>query len=239
MAGRVAAWLRALSDGYAAFDEDLQRKLPGVVWVKEIDRAGKFTPSGEAVDGRKPYYVGIDGSVAGVDYEPLPEFTWIERESPIRRTPLADLHRQLGAKMIPFAGWEMPVWYTSVVEEHMAVRQAAGLFDVAHMGVYQAEGPDAASFLDSVVGNDIGGLAVGNHLHPLPDLHANVIDDLLVYRRGDEKFLVVVNASNDDKDWAWLNAVKEGLCKSTIMSRLCLRAKCHAAQFAIQAGAIC
>jgi glycine hydroxymethyltransferase len=153
----------------------------------------------------------MDGSTTTHDEEPLPEFAWIERESPLRRTALAELHRQLGAKMIPFAGWEMPVWYSSVVEEHQAVRQAAGLFDVAHMGVYQAEGPDAASFLDSVVGNDIGGLAVGESLYThFLDPHANVIDDLLVYRRGVEKYLVVVNASNDDKDRTWLNAVKDG-----------------------------
>jgi len=105
----------------------------------------------------------------------------------------------------------MPVWYTSVMEEHLAVRQAAGLFDVAHMGVYQAEGPDAAIFLDSVVGNDIGALKVGDSCYThLLDPDANVIDDLLVYRRGKEKYLVVVNASNDDKNWAWLNAVKDG-----------------------------
>ena len=117
----------------------------------------------------------------------------------------------MGAKIIPFAGWEMPVWYTSVMDEHLAVRQAAGLFDVAHMGVYQAEGPDAAAFLDSVVGNDASYLAIGEscYTHFL-DPDANVIDDLLIYRRGKEKFLVVVNASNDDKDWAWLNAVKDG-----------------------------
>jgi glycine hydroxymethyltransferase len=114
--------------------------------------------------------------------------------------------------MIPFAGWEMPVWYTSVIEEHLAVRQAAGLFDVAHMGVYQAEGPGALSFLDSVTGNDIGSLEVGQSLYThFLDPGANVIDDLLVYRRGVEKYLVVVNASNDDKDWAWLNAVKNGM----------------------------
>jgi glycine hydroxymethyltransferase len=214
IAGLAIAWLRALSDGYVAFDEDRLRKIPGVVWVEEASRGGKFTPSGEAVDDRKPYFIGMGDQGAGPDFEPLPEFAWIDREVPMRRTPLADLHRQLGAKMIPFAGWEMPVWYTSVVEEHLAVRQAAGLFDVAHMGVYQAEGPDAASFLDSVVGNDIGGLAVGESLYThFLDPHARVIDDLLVYRRGFEKFLVVVNASNDDKDWTWLNAVKDGLVR--------------------------
>jgi glycine hydroxymethyltransferase len=97
------------------------------------------------------------------------------------------------------------------VEEHLATRQAAGLFDVSHMGVYQAEGPDAAAFLDSVCGNDISALEVGESLYThFLDPHANVIDDLLVYRRGEERYLVVVNASNDDKDWAWLNAVREG-----------------------------
>jgi glycine hydroxymethyltransferase len=105
----------------------------------------------------------------------------------------------------------MPVWYSSVLEEHLAVRKAAGLFDVTHMGVFQAEGPDAGVFLDSVCGNDISSLAVGEscYTHFL-DQDANVIDDLLVYRRGKEKFLAVVNASNDDKDWAWLNAVRLG-----------------------------
>ena len=212
-AGLAAAWLRALSDGYVAFDGDLQRKLPGPVVVKEAARgqapaAGK----GDAVAGRKPYFVGIEGlETGGEEFEPLPQFSWTDREGELRRTPLYETHRQLGAKIIPFAGWEMPVWYTSVVEEHLAVRQAAGLFDVAHMGVYQAEGPDAASFLDSVTGNDIAGLGVDESLYThFLDPDANVIDDLLVYRRGFEKYLVVVNASNDDKDWTWLNAVRAG-----------------------------
>lgn len=213
-AGLAVAWLRALSDGYVSFDDDYLRKIPGVIWVQETSHVDKHTPMGDAINERKPYFIGSGDFVASSNLESLPEFTWTEIESPLRRTPLAELHRRLGAKMIPFAGWEMPVWYTSVVEEHLAVRQAAGLFDVAHMGVYQAEGPDAVSFLDSVVGNDIGGLAVGESLYThFLDPHAGVIDDLLVYHRGDEKFLVVVNASNDDKDWAWLNAVKDGLVR--------------------------
>ena len=164
-------------------------------------------PAGEAVDPIKPYYIGI----AKGKGKPLPAFTWEEKEAPLRKTALNETHRTLGAKMVPFAGWDMPVWYTSVVEEHLACRQAAGLFDVAHMGVYQAEGPDAVAFLDSVCGNDIGGLGVGESCYTqflLPD--ASVMDDCLVYRRAEEKYLVVVNASNDDKDWAWLNAVREG-----------------------------
>jgi glycine hydroxymethyltransferase len=222
-AGLAANWLRDLSDGFVAFDEDVQRKIPGPVMVVESESQPASQAEGDPVGAYKPYFIGApqrEGS-------PLPKFAWQEPESVLRRTPLFDLHQKLGAKMIPFAGWEMPVWYSSVVEEHLAVRQAAGLFDVAHMGVYQAEGPDAEVFLDSVVGNDIGSLGIGEscYTHFL-DPDARVIDDLLIYRRGAEKFLVVVNASNDDKDWAWLNAVKEGTVRVD-NQRPCSRAYGH------------
>ena len=211
-AALAAAWLRALSDGYVAFDDDLQRKLPGPVSVAGATPSAPAALEGNPLGERKPYYIGIQPQDGAGD--PLPEFQWPEIEAPLRRTPVYDTHARLGAKIIPFAGWEMPVWYTSVMEEHLAVRKAAGLFDVAHMGVYQAEGPDAGVFLDSVVGNDVSGLAVGESLYThFLTPGAQVIDDLLVYRRGAEKFLVVVNASNDDKDWAWLNAVKDGQVK--------------------------
>ncbi|MEW6180157.1 MAG: glycine cleavage system aminomethyltransferase GcvT [Chloroflexota bacterium] len=208
-AGIAATWLRALSDGYVKFDEDLLRRLPGPIYVTENpDQAVKSAPA--VTDGRtKPYYIGIKEISTS---EALPPFQWTEQEAAsLRRTPLFDVHKQLGAKIIPFAGWEMPVWYTSVVEEHLATRQAAGLFDVAHMGVYQAEGADAAVFLDCVCGNDISALEIGEscYTHFL-DPDANVIDDLLVYRRSAQKYLIVVNAANDDKDWAWLNAVRNG-----------------------------
>lgn len=116
--------------------------------------------------------------------------------------------------MVPFAGWEMPVVYTSIYEEHLATRQAAGLFDVSHMGVYDVRGADAASFLDAVCGNDCGGLKPGESLYThflTPD--ADVLDDTLVYRRGWDDFLVVVNASNDDKDRTWLESVRDGKVK--------------------------
>jgi glycine hydroxymethyltransferase len=207
--GLAAAWLRDLSDGYVGFDEDVLRKAPGPVWIKDSQAEPLMKASGDPVADQKPYFICMpDG---GSQEKHLPVFTWNEQEGALRRTPLFDLHKELGAKVIPFAGWEMPVWYTSVMDEHLAVRQAAGIFDVAHMGVYQAEGSDAAQFLDSVVGNDVSGLEIGEscYTHLLnPD--ANVIDDLIVYRRGREKFLIVVNASNDDKDWAWLTAVKNG-----------------------------
>ncbi|MGQ9832961.1 MAG: glycine cleavage system aminomethyltransferase GcvT [Candidatus Villigracilaceae bacterium] len=145
---------------------------------------------------------------------PLPAFQWQEQESPLRRTPLYETHKALGAKIIPFAGWEMPVWYSTVLEEHLATRQAAGLFDVSHMGVYQIEGEDAASFLDAVCGNDCGLMRPGNSVYThflTPD--ADVVDDTLVYRRAWDKYLVVVNASNDDKDRNWLESVRDGKVK--------------------------
>jgi glycine hydroxymethyltransferase len=211
-AGLVAAWLRDLSDGYVAFGEDVYRKLPGPIIIRYAGSSSRVESSGLAKANEKPYFIGIEETTGGG--EALPGFAWEDKEGELRRTPVYAVHKQLGAKIIPFAGWEMPVWYTSVLEEHLAVRQAAGLFDVAHMGVYQVEGVDSANFLDSVVGNDIGGLGVGESLYThflTPE--AEVIDDLLVYRRGVEKFLVVVNASNDDKDWTWLNAVKDGIVK--------------------------
>lgn len=212
-AGYTASWLRALSDGYIDFDESgkspetVMKKLPGVVIVRDGVQAKEAKKHVEPSASEKPYAIGLTTNPG----KPLPTFEWVEKESGLKRTPIFDVHKELGAKLIPFAGWEMPVWYSSVMEEHLATREAAGLFDVAHMGVYQAEGADAAAFLDSVCGNDIGGLEVGEscYTHFL-DANANVIDDTLVYRRGFETFLVVVNASNDDKDWAWLNAVREG-----------------------------
>ncbi len=206
--GLASAWLRGLSDGYISFDPDVTRRISGPVTVSESSAAPVTAAAGTAVDARKVYFIGKTASNA----TPLPEFTWTEPENPpLRRTALFETHRALGAKMVPFAGWEMPVWYSSVVEEHLATRQAAGLFDVAHMGVYQAEGPQAAAFLDSVCGNDIAALAVGESCYTqFLDPDAGVIDDTLIYRRAEEAYLVVVNASNDDKDWAWLNAILHG-----------------------------
>lgn len=206
----AATWLRDISDGYIKFDSDLSRRLPGPVTIRESDAAPVTEASGEICDFNKPYFIGQDPSQGQAD--PLPEFNWQDPlDPPLKRTPLYDEHKALGARVIPFAGWEMPVWYTSVVEEHQATRQSAGLFDIAHMGVYQCEGTDAASFLDCVCGNDINALGIGESCYThLLDPHANVIDDLMVYRRDQNIFLLVVNASNDDKDWAWLNAVHSG-----------------------------
>jgi glycine hydroxymethyltransferase len=207
-ASLAAAWLRDLSDSYTYFDIDITRRIPGPVTVGEAGISAKIKTNNDPVCPSKPYFIGMKPGSG----TPLPEFSWKEPgEQPLRRTPLFDKHIKSGAKMVPFAGWEMPVWYTSVLEEHLATRQGAGLFDVSHMGVYQAEGPQAAAYLDSVCANDISVLNIGDscYTHFL-DPNANVIDDTLVYRRDSFKYLVVVNASNDDKDWAWLSGVREG-----------------------------
>ncbi|MFZ0532827.1 MAG: glycine cleavage system aminomethyltransferase GcvT [Anaerolineales bacterium] len=204
--GVVTAWLRDLSDGYVGFDQDVLKKLPGLTVVEVSNAAPVLPKKGEAI-APKPYFIGMEIGKG----KALPKFSWEEKEGDMRRTPIFETHKRLGSKIITYAGWEMPVWYTSVMEEHLAVRQTAGIFDVAHMGVLQVEGPDAAAFLDSLVANDVSYLSVGEscYTHFL-DPDANVIDDLIIYRRGKEKMLMVVNAANADKDWTWLNAVKDG-----------------------------
>ncbi|MBW6472872.1 MAG: glycine cleavage system aminomethyltransferase GcvT [Anaerolineaceae bacterium] len=206
----AATWMRDLSDAYVYFDTDLHRRLPGPIIIKESLVVSNLQIDNADISVTKPYFIGH----SNIKHElpTKPKFEWVEKESDeLKRTSLYENHVKLGAKIIPFAGWEMPVWYTSVTDEHLATRKAAGLFDVSHMGVYQAEGPDAVTFLDSVCGNDISALEIGEscYTHFL-DTDANVIDDLLVYRRQKEVYLVVVNASNDDKDWTWINAVKDG-----------------------------
>jgi glycine hydroxymethyltransferase len=204
--GLVTAWLRDLSDGYVAFDNDVLKKVPGLTVVRD-SKAEPAQPMKGDLIAPKPYFIGMQTGTG----EALPSFSWEAKEGDLKRTPIFETHKQLGAKIITYAGWEMPVWYTSVLEEHLAVRQTAGLFDVAHMGVLQVEGHDGAAFLDSVVANDVSYLGVGEscYTHFL-DPEANVIDDLIIYKRGRDKMLMVVNAANADKDWAWLNAVKEG-----------------------------
>src|SRR3990170_1945090 len=207
---RLLGWLRDLSDGYVDLDpQDLQRKLPGPVVVRLDGRpAGSSRAASDAPGDDKPWFIGA----TAVDGEGPGDLRWVEAEgNELRRTPLFEAHKALGAKMVPFAGWEMPVWYTSVLEEHVATREAAGLFDVSHMGVYQAEGRQACAFLDSVVANDVVALDVGESLYSqFLDADGAVIDDTMIYRLREYVYMVVVNAANDDKDRTWLEGVLEG-----------------------------
>jgi len=121
----------------------------------------------------------------------------------LRRTPLYEKHRALGAKMVPFAGWEMPIQYAGIVTEHRAVRGAAGLFDLSHMGEFFFEGSGALLALDGLISSDIAGLAIGHARYGLlTSEQGTIVDDVITYRVGPERVMVVVNASNIDKDAA-------------------------------------
>lgn len=123
----------------------------------------------------------------------------------LRHTPLHDCHLELGARMVGFAGWEMPVQYTGVIEEHRAVRGAAGLFDVSHMGEVRVRGAGAEAFLQRLTPNDVAQLIPGRaHYSGLLTARGTYVDDLLIYRLAAEDFLVVVNAANAAGDLAWI-----------------------------------
>ena len=125
--------------------------------------------------------------------------------SELKRTPLRDFHAAHGGRLVDFAGWEMPVQYKSILEEHKAVRRAAGLFDVSHMGEVDVRGPEAAAFLNFLVTNDVAKLFPGRVLYsPMCYPSGGVVDDLLVYMRGPEDFFLCINAGNVDKDLAWI-----------------------------------
>ena len=121
------------------------------------------------------------------------------------RTPLYEQHVDLGAKVVDFAGWEMPVQYEGIREEHSAVRRHAGMFDVSHMGQVEVEGPGALAFLQRVLSNDVAKVAIGGAQYScLCNEEGGVIDDLFAYRLGGDRYLVVTNAANHETDLEWL-----------------------------------
>ncbi|HWP42456.1 MAG TPA: glycine cleavage system aminomethyltransferase GcvT, partial [Blastocatellia bacterium] len=123
----------------------------------------------------------------------------------LKRTPLYEAHVSIGARMVDFAGWEMPVQYTGPVQEHMAVREAAGLFDVSHMGEIEVTGRMALDLVQRVTTNDASKLADNQAQYTaLLNENGGIIDDLIIYRINSEYFLMVANASNTEKDYAWI-----------------------------------
>jgi aminomethyltransferase len=123
----------------------------------------------------------------------------------LKRTPLFAAHQKLGARLVEFGGWEMPVQYSSIVDEHLAVRNAAGLFDISHMGEVNVSGPGALEFLNHTLTNDLRKLAVGQGQYTLMCHEGGgVLDDLYIYRTGEHDFLMIINASRIDADVAWL-----------------------------------
>src|SRR5262245_51461159 len=130
---------------------------------------------------------------------------------PLKATPLLRLFRDLGARLVDFAGWELPVQFSSVLQEHQAVRTAAGLFDVSHMGEVEIRGKEALDLVQKVTCNDASRLRPGRAQYTaLTTERGTFVDDIIVYRRGDDDFLLVVNASNTAKDFAWIASHAHG-----------------------------
>src|SRR5215813_13514271 len=122
-----------------------------------------------------------------------------------KRTALYAMHKALGARLIPFSGWEMPVEYSGIAKEHRAVRTAAGLFDVSHMGEFEVRGPAALDLIQSITTNNAALLSNGQAQYSAMAYPVGtVVDDLLVYRRAAEDYLLVVNAGNIQKDFDWI-----------------------------------
>jgi aminomethyltransferase len=137
----------------------------------------------------------------------------------MKQTPLYGRHKALGAKVIDFGGWAMPVQYSGILDEHKAVREAAGIFDVSHMGEVWFRGPRAAEAVQKLVTNDVGKLADGGAMYSCACRPSGgIVDDLIVYRAAADSFLIVVNASNVDKDFAWFQEQAGALCELTNLS---------------------
>ena len=128
----------------------------------------------------------------------------------MKQTALHEIHKALGAKMVPFAGYEMPVQYDGVNLEHLAVRNSIGVFDVSHMGEFLIEGPNALDLVQSVCSNDAARLAIGQAQYScFPNSNGGIVDDLIVYRLEEAAYLMVVNASNIEKDWNWISSLNK------------------------------
>ncbi|MEI6535923.1 MAG: glycine cleavage system protein T, partial [Verrucomicrobiaceae bacterium] len=129
----------------------------------------------------------------------------------LKRSPLHEMHVELGARMVPFAGWEMPVQYKGIVDEHKAVRERAGIFDISHMGQFLIEGRGAEAFLKRALTNNVSKLAPGQGQYTLLlNAAGGVIDDLIVYRLSEREFFLVVNASKIDEDREQLKSLGFG-----------------------------
>lgn len=130
----------------------------------------------------------------------------------MKNTALTHVHEALGAKMVPFAGYNMPVQYEGVNAEHQTVREGVGVFDVSHMGEFLVEGPNALALIQKVTSNDASRLNIGDAQYScFPNDKNGIVDDLICYRIKEETYLLVVNASNIDKDWDWVNKHNEGI----------------------------
>ena len=188
----------------------LEEKFPPTLGEEgKVDGLSLYNNFPSYFDLSKCYFIGQKLlSQNGVPSKVKKEEFRYQEEEKVRRSFLYKEHSKLGAKFIRFAGWEMPILYTSIAEEHRAVREAAGLFDVSHMGVLEVSGEDAADFLDALATNYVRWLRVGeSHYSFLLDPDGNVIDDIMIYRRAKKKYMIVCNAANQAKVLSWLKAV--------------------------------
>jgi aminomethyltransferase len=133
-------------------------------------------------------------------------------DQPLKKTPLNELEKQLGGKMVDFGGWELPVQYSGILDEHEAVRTRAGIFDVSHMGEIIVKGPDSLPLLQKMTCNDVSKLSDGRaHYNGLLYPTGGFVDDILIYRNSADDYFVVVNASNSDKDFEWMRDNANGM----------------------------
>lgn len=141
-----------------------------------------------------------------------------------KKIPLNDLHEKLGAKMVPFAGYNMPVRYSSDIEEHMTVRNGVGIFDVSHMGEFKVEGPQALDLIQRITSNDASKLADGQAQYTcLPNEEGGIVDDLIIYKIKENNYFIVVNASNIEKDWNWFSKYNtKGATLKNLSDDICL-----------------
>src|SRR5919106_3821118 len=139
----------------------------------------------------------------------------------LERTPLHDRHVAAGARLVPFAGWEMPVQYEGIKQEHLAVRTNVGIFDVSHMGEVESVGPQAEAFLQRTLSNDVSKIAEGGAQYSvLCREDGGVLDDLFTYRLGPDRFLTVTNAANHEKDLTWMRSQAEDFQGVEVHDRL-------------------
>ena len=144
-----------------------------------------------------------------------------ESTEPLKKTPLNEVEKELGGKMVDFGGWELPVQFSGILEEHDAVRTKVGVFDVSHMGEITVKGPQALELLQRSTCNDVAKLDTGRiHYNGLLYPNAGFVDDILIYQNTPEDFFVVVNASNTDKDFEWLRDSAKDLDAEVIVLHL-------------------
>ncbi|MFW6137711.1 MAG: glycine cleavage system aminomethyltransferase GcvT [Spirochaetota bacterium] len=246
-------WMRGLSDGYTAFnDDDIFMKVEGPVVVKDLaetdqeekekmktllektsstnhtfqdlsvkeekkDCSALYQKYPQYFDMTKPFFIGQNylernaGTGRPRNYASKKSFQYKKSPGEAKKGFLFQEHRKLNASMIDFAGWKMPVRYQGIIDEHRAVREAAGVFDISHMGVLEISGEYATSFLDTIASNYVLWIQPGQSQYSyLLDPEGNVIDDIMVYRLEKNRYILVVNAANNDKDLSWMKAVNSG-----------------------------